>query len=155
MTLEEELVELLINKNYHISFAESCTGGMCASKLINVSNASKVLDCSFVTYSCEAKMKYLGVKKETIDTYGVVSEDVAYEMALGVAKEAKSEVGVGITGMAGPNSDGITPVGRVCFGVAINGKVTTSQIDFNAIGRNKVREAASNYIFEVIIGLLK
>ena len=152
--IEELVVNILIEKGYHISFAESITGGLCAAKLINVPNASKVLNESFVTYSNEAKMKYLGVSKEKIDTYGVVSEDVAYEMALGVAKTANVEVGVGVTGIAGPTSDG-TPIGNVCFGVAINGVCTTQMISFKDIGRNNVRKSATDYVFEMLYNLLK
>ena len=102
MALEEQVVEKLIEKNLHISFAESCTGGMCCGTIINVTNASKVLDVSFVTYANEAKIEFLGVKADTILSNGVVSEEVACEMAQGVANVAKSEVGVGITGIAGP-----------------------------------------------------
>lgn len=152
--IEDLVVNLLIEKGYHISFAESLTGGLCAAKLINVPNASKVLNESFVTYSNEAKMKYLGVSKEKIDTYGVVSEDVAYEMALGVSKATGSEVGVGVTGIAGPTTDG-TPIGNVCFGVCINGVITTQMISFKDIGRNNVRKSATDYVFEMIYNLLK
>jgi PncC family amidohydrolase len=151
---EELVVNLLIEKNYHISFAESITGGLCAAKLINVPNASMVLNESFVTYSNEAKMKYCDVAKQTIDLYGVVSEDVAYEMALGVAKNTGSEVGVGVTGIAGPTTDG-TPIGNVCFGVSINGVCATQIISFKDIGRNNVRKSATDYVFEMIYNLLK
>ncbi len=152
--IEELVVNLLTQKGYHISFAESITGGLCVAKLINVPNASKVLNESFVTYSNESKMKYLNVSKQTIDLYGVVSEDVAYEMALGVASITGSEVGVGVTGIAGPTTDG-TPIGNVCFGIAINGVCTTQIISFKDIGRNNVRKAASDYAFEMLYNLLK
>ena len=72
MALEEQVVEKLIEKNLHISFAESCTGGMCCGTIINVTNASKVLDVSFVTYANEAKIEFLGVKADTILSNGVV-----------------------------------------------------------------------------------
>lgn len=74
MALEEQVVEKLIEKNLHISFAESCTGGMCCGTIINVANASKVLDVSFVTYANEAKIEFLGVKADTILSNGVVSK---------------------------------------------------------------------------------
>ena len=85
--MEEEVVLKLIEKKYHIAFAESCTGGLCAARIINVSNASKVLNASFVTYSNEAKNKYLGVSLDTIEKYDVVSIEVAKEMAYGVASD--------------------------------------------------------------------
>ena len=74
------LVELLINKGYKISCAESCTGGMLASSIVDVANASKVMDMSFVTYADLAKVELLNVKQETIDTFGVVSEEVAKDI---------------------------------------------------------------------------
>ncbi len=88
--MEEEVVLKLIEKKYHIAFAESCTGGLCAARLINVANASKVLNVSFVTYSNEAKNKYLGVSFDTIEKYDVVSIEVAMEMAKGAALNTES-----------------------------------------------------------------
>ena len=120
MALEEQVVDRLIEKNYKISFAESCTGGLCCGTIVNVTNASKVLDMSFVTYANEAKVELLGVKADTILSHGVVSEEVAYEMAQGVAEKAGSQVGVGITGVAGPGGGTAKkPVGMVCFGLKL------------------------------------
>ena len=155
MALEEQVVEKLIEKNFHISFAESCTGGMCCGTIVNVTNASKVLDVSFVTYANEAKMKFLGVKADTILSNGVVSEEVAYEMAQGVANVANSEVGVGITGIAGPG--GATekkPVGMVCFGFCINGQTVTYTKKFGEIGRNQVRKSSVEFVLQTLLELL-
>lgn len=155
MALEEQVVEKLIEKNFHISFAESCTGGMCCGTIVNVTNASKVLDVSFVTYANEAKMKFLGVKADTILFNGVVSEEVAYEMAQGVANVANSEVGVGITGIAGPG--GATekkPVGMVCFGFCINGQTVTYTKKFGEIGRNQVRKSSVEFVLQTLLELL-
>ena len=126
MDIEYKVVEKLIEKGYHITFSESCTAGLACAKLVNVPDASKVLNVSFTTYADDAKVKYLGVDPETIRDFGVVSEEVAAEMALGTAKNTGSEVGVGITGIAGP-SGAVPgkPVGTVCFGIAINGEVYT------------------------------
>ena len=156
MLNEEALVNKLIEKGYHISFAESATGGMCAAKLINVANASKVLNESFVTYADEAKIKYLNVKKETIDKYNVVSEEVAYEMALGLAKNTNSNVAASVTGVAGPTggSESI-PVGMVCFGFYINGNIITKTQKFGNIGRNNVRSKACEYVFDTLNLLLE
>lgn len=155
MALEEQVVEKLIEKGYHISFAESCTGGLCCGNLVNVTNASKVLDMSFVTYANEAKMSLLGVKADTILSNGVVSEEVAYEMAVGVAKAAKSEVGVGVTGVAGPGGGTEKkPVGMVCFGFSVNGNVTTFTEQFGEIGRNQVRKSSIEFVFKKLLELL-
>ncbi len=102
MNKQEILVKKLIEKKYTISFAESCTGGKMAATIVDVADASKVLNASFVTYANAAKMKYVNVSKETLDTLGAVSEQTAKEMAEGVAKANQANVGVGITGIAGP-----------------------------------------------------
>ena len=155
MKLEEQVVDLLIEKGYHISFAESCTGGLCCGTLVNVANASKVLDVSFTTYANEAKIEYLGVKEDTIQKYGVVSEEVAREMALGVAKAADSEVGVGVTGVAGPTGGTAKkPVGMVCFGFCLNGNVKTYTKQFGEIGRNQVRKSSVEFVFQNLAELL-
>ena len=156
MSTEEKVVKLLIEKGYHISFAESCTAGLCSAKLVNVAAASKVLDVSFTTYDKEAKLQYHGVSEETIKRVGVVSEEVAFEMAKGVAKEAKSEVGVGVTGIAGPTGGtDKKPVGTVCFGFCINGDVKTYTKHFGNIGRQNVRNASSDFVFETLYDLIK
>lgn len=155
MALEEQVVDKLLKLGYHISFAESCTGGLCCGNLVNVTNASKVLDVSFVTYANEAKMEFLGVSADTILKYGVVSEQVAYEMAAGVAQTAKSQVGVGITGVAGPGGGtDKKPVGMVCFGFSVNGSVKTYTMQFGEIGRNQVRKSSVEFVFQTLLELL-
>jgi PncC family amidohydrolase len=155
MALEEKVVDKLIEKGYHISFAESCTGGLCCGNLVNVTNASKVLDVSFTTYANEAKIEFLGVKADTILANGVVSEEVACEMALGVSKVAKSEVGVGVTGVAGPGGGTAKkPVGMVCFGFCINGEVKTYTQQFGEIGRNQVRKSSVEFVYQTLLDLL-
>ena len=156
MNIEDRAVELLIKAGYHISFAESCTAGLAAGKLVNVPDASKVLDVSFITYANEAKIKYLGVEEETIKAHGVVSEEVAREMSLGVSREAGAEVGVGITGIAGP-SGGVPgkPVGTVCFGIAILGEVYTWREEFGDLGRNVVRDASVKFCYDRLVELLE
>lgn len=155
MALEEQVVEKLLQLNYHISFAESCTGGLCCGTIVNVTNASKVLDVSFTTYANEAKIEFLGVSPDTILSNGVVSEEVAYEMALGVSGVAKSEVGVGITGVAGPGGGTEKkPVGMVCFGFCINGEVKTYTQYFGEIGRNQVRKSSVEFVLQTLLELL-
>ena len=156
MTIEEQVVNKLIDRGFHISFAESCTGGLCCGTLVNVSNASKVLDMSFVTYANEAKVELINVNPETIDAYGVVSEQVAGEMCIGVAEKAHSEVGVGITGVAGPTGGTAKkPVGMVCFGFYVLGNVTTRTIQFGNIGRNEVRAKSVDFVFNTLAELLE
>ena len=156
MTIEEQVVNKLIDRGFHISFAESCTGGLCCGTLVNVSNASKVLDMSFVTYANEAKVELINVNPETIESYGVVSEQVAGEMCKGVAEKAHSEVGVGITGVAGPTGGTAKkPVGMVCFGFYVLENVTTRTIQFGNIGRNEVRAKSVDFVFNTLAELLE
>ncbi|MDE6013842.1 MAG: CinA family protein, partial [Anaeroplasmataceae bacterium] len=143
----QELVTLLQKKQLHISCAESCTGGMLASSIVEVPAASSVFDMSFVTYSNEAKVQLLKVQQETIDEYGVVSEEVAGQMALGCAKKANSDIGVGISGIAGPT--GATPgkpIGMVCFGFYIKVKRLTTTKQLGHIGRTNVRTESVRYV---------
>lgn len=155
ITLEEQLVNKLIENNWHIACAESCTGGLIASRIVNVANASKVLDVSFVTYANEAKMKYLGVSESTILQHGVVSEPVVAEMAAGVAREAGSEVGISVSGIAGPTGGtDKKPVGMVCFGFYINGRITTKTMQFGNPGRNEVRHLSTEYALTTALNLI-
>ncbi len=156
MDIEYRVVELLIEKGMHITFAESCTAGKACAKLVNVPDASKVLNVSFTTYADEAKVRYLGVNPDTIKAVGVVSEEVAAEMALGAARETGSEVGVGITGIAGPTGavPG-KPVGTVCFGIAVNGEVHTWRQEFGELGRNVVRDESVNFCYDRLVELLE
>ncbi len=156
LTLEEQVVSLLQKKGFHISFAESCTGGMCSARLVSVASASAVFDAGMVTYANEAKIKYLDVNPDTIEQYGVVSEPVAGQMAEGVAKAQNAEVGVGVSGIAGPTGGTATkPVGMVCFGFYVNGELTTVTKQFGDMGRNVVREAATEFVFETLVELLQ
>ncbi len=155
MTLEEQVVNKLIERGYRISFAESCTGGLCCGTLVNVPNASGVLDESYVTYANESKIKLVGVNAETIDSYGVVSEQVAREMAVGASKASGAEVGVGITGVAGPSGGtDKKPVGMVCFGFSINNKVISYTVQFGNLGRNTVRSKSVKFTLETLLDLL-
>ena len=151
---EKELVLKLIEKGYKIATAESCTGGMVASTIVNVPMASKVFDESVVTYSNEAKIKYLGVDLKTIEKHGVVSEEVASEMAVGVSKASGANVGVGITGIAGPTGATATkPVGMVCFGFMIDGKVKTFTKYFKG-SRTAVRKKSTKFVIDTLINIL-
>lgn len=151
----EKIVKRLMEKNYHISFAESCTGGLAAAALVGVADASKVLDVSFVTYADLAKVKYLGVQQEAIHQYGVVSEEVAAQMAEGVAAESGAEVGVGITGVAGPGGGtDKKPVGMVCFGFCVNGETHTYTCQFGDVGRNEVRQKSVEFVYSTLSQIL-
>ena len=153
--IEDKVFEELIRLNYHISFSESCTGGMLSSKMINVDGASKVIDRSLVTYSDDAKIELLGVNKATIDAYDIVSEEVAIEMAKGIKKYANSSVGVGVTGYAGPGggTEDI-PVGTVCFAICVD-DIIFSKTCYYKTSRNVLRERVTMQIFYNLYDILK
>lgn len=89
--IAERVVNALIKHGLHISFAESCTGGLAAARIVDVPNASYVLDASFVTYANQAKVKFVNVAEESIAEHGVVSECVALSMAKGAAAAANAK----------------------------------------------------------------
>lgn len=141
--LEEVVAKLLIEKKLTISTAESCTGGMIASTLINYPGISEVLLEGAVTYSNEAKHRRLGVKNETLDKYGAVSEETAMEMAIGIAKTAGTDVSIVTTGIAGPGGGTKEkPVGLVYVGIYVKGKVEVQKCMFNG-NRSRVRLQAT------------
>ena len=156
MEIFRTLTDALIARGLHIAAAESCTGGMFASRIVDIPDASKVLGASFITYSEDAKCAFAGVDAGTIEKYGVVSEEVAAEMASGAAAAAKAEVGVGITGFAGPTGGTEkAPAGTVCFGFFCNGKTRTETVHYGTIGRNAVRDKAACHAAERIVGILE
>ena len=93
--LNEKVVKMLAERKMTVSAAESCTGGLFAALITNVSGASEVLNESFVTYANSAKMKYLGVKGKTLEKHGAVSYETAFEMAEGLRKNTGSRSGYG------------------------------------------------------------
>lgn len=116
--LEKTVCELLISNKMKLATAESCTGGLLAQKITSVSGASACFDCGFVTYSNEQKHELLGVNEETLEKYGAVSEQTALEMCEGVRKKANADIGIGITGIAGPTGGtDEKPVGLVYIGI--------------------------------------
>ena len=140
--LEDSVVGILKTRHMTVTTAESCTGGLLSGRLINVAGASEVFNEGYVTYANASKEKLLGVRHETLELFGAVSEQTAAEMALGAAKASGADVAVSITGIAGP--DGGTeekPVGLVYIGCAIKGKARTRKFIFTG-NREKNRENA-------------
>ncbi len=148
--IEEVIVEKLQEKNYTISFAESCTGGLLSSTIVNVSGASDVLKESIVTYSEQSKQKRLHVKKETIDKYTVVSIEVVKEMVQGLKEMTNSNVSIAVSGYAGPSGD----KGRICYAIDINGKIFAEEKRFQG-NRNIIRLRTVRWILYKLYVLLK
>ena len=142
-SLDTVVAELLYKKKLSISTAESCTGGMVAATLISYPGISDVFKEGAVTYSNEAKMKRLGVKEETLNNFGAVSEETAREMAEGISREAKTDIGISTTGIAGPGGGTEEkPVGLVYIGVCIKGNVIVEKFNFTG-DREAVRKKAT------------
>ena len=137
-----------------IATAESCTGGLLGAALTAVPGSSDVVDCGFVTYSNDAKMRMLGVGSGTLAAHGAVSEPVAAEMATGALERSKSQIAVAITGIAGPGGSEHKPEGRVCFGLATPAGVRAETVEFGALGRDAVRAASVAHALRLLAGAL-
>ena len=144
MKAAQALLDLCVRKKLTLGLAESCTGGMLAAALTEISGSSRVLDRGYVTYSNEAKQQ-IGVASATIERYGAVSRETAEAMAKGVLANAPVTLSASITGIAGPNGGTREkPVGLVHFAVAASrsGKLVHHEHRFGAIGRAQVRRAS-------------
>ena len=138
------LLDLCKAKKLTIATAESCTGGLVAGALSEISGSSLVLDRGFITYSNEAKQQMLGVTPATTDVYGAVSKECAEEMAKGALAHAQVDLAVSITGIAGPTGavPG-KPIGLVYFCAASrSGRVLAHDRKYGDIGRGQVRRAS-------------
>lgn len=154
-TIYDEVLRLLKDRKLFISFAESCTGGMATSKLVDLPGSSSVLIESIITYGNSAKSKYLNVSTNTLNQFGAVSYECVEEMILGLEKQTSADVNVAISGIAGPGgSTPDKPVGLVYIGVKYKDKVFVK--DYNFVGnRTSVRERATHMAYRNIYRLLK
>ena len=142
VTLEESIVAALKEKQMTLTTAESCTGGLLAGRIMNVSGASAAYREGYITYANESKEKILGVKHETLEQFGAVSKETAYEMAVGAAKAAGADAALSVTGIAGPDGGTLEkPVGLVYIGCYVNGTVRVEEFRFTG-NRSKNRDYA-------------
>ncbi len=149
-TLEDAVFALLKKKNKTIAVAESCTGGLVSDKLTNISGISQVFFQGVVAYSNKAKVDMLGVPEKLIMKHGAVSSPVAKAMATGIKKKASADIGVGITGIAGPT--GATPgkpVGLVYLAVAEQGRVRMKKCRFRG-SRTDVKNFSANTALDMV-----
>jgi len=143
------IVELLISKNLKISTAESCTGGMVAEQITSINGASNCFDMGVITYSNEAKMQLLCVKKETLDEFGAVSEETAREMCDNVRGLANANIGISVTGIAGPSGGTIDkPVGLVYVGVSGEFGTQIQKLNLNG-SREDIRKQTVNTVLQI------
>ena len=151
-----KLIRICIKKRVRINIAESCTGGLICSKIIAEPNASKIFEQGLITYSNESKIKLLGVPSKVISRHGAVSEQTAYFMVKGLAKNKNTNFSIAITGIAGPS--GATkdkPIGLVFLSFYnINRKISVEKKLFKG-NRNQIREKSSNYAILKSLSLIQ
>ncbi|MBR3628709.1 MAG: CinA family protein [Elusimicrobia bacterium] len=145
---------MLIETKRTVSVAESCTGGMIAERITNTPGSSMCFKQSVVTYSNEAKMRILNVKKETLDNFGAVSEQTANEVLNGILSLSKAEYAISVTGIAGPDGGSTEkPVGLVYIGVSFNGNNEVNKFLFLGT-RQDIRERATNVALDSLRRLI-
>ena len=151
-SLAESVLHEARARGLMIATAESCTGGMVSAALTDIPGASDVFERGFVTYSNAAKQGLLGVRETTLNAHGAVSEEVAREMAEGALHQSRAHLAVSVTGIAGPGGSEHKPEGRVCFGLARQGKASLTETqDFGAQGRAEVRRLATEYALRLLL----
>ncbi|MEM6760594.1 MAG: CinA family protein [Pseudomonadota bacterium] len=155
MTTAAEIIARATKRQIMIATVESCTGGMIAAALTDVPGASAVVERGFVTYTNTAKQELVGVRAETLDAHGAVSEEVAAEMAAGALARAPVALTISVTGIAGPGGSAHKPEGRVCFGIATAEGIHTETVEFGALGRENVRSAARDHGLRLILAHLR
>ena len=150
-TLEQAVIALLTEKRLTFSAAESCTGGELAKRFTDLPGASAVFMGGVVTYTNAAKAKLLGIDSALIEEKGAVSREVAYEMATRVRALLGTDIGIGITGLAGPDGDGVHEVGTVFVSMAAGEKCYVRSLHMGAHrSRSFIRTMAGNHAYDMI-----
>ena len=153
-SLQKAVVALLLDKNMKIATAESCTAGMLSSRLTEVTGVSAVFECGISAYSPEIKHKVLGVPMEMIEKFGTVSPEVAGAMATGARRVGNASLGVGITGVAGPDTSEGKPVGTVYIALADEKRVWVKKIEAESIegdsNRETIRKLATSHALDLV-----
>ncbi|WP_455392880.1 CinA family protein [[Eubacterium] cellulosolvens] len=131
-TLENELGELLTSRKLTLATAESCTGGLIANRITNVPGSSNYFERGVITYSNQAKVELLNVPGDTLERFGAVSAETAIAMAAGIRSLARTDLGLAVTGIAGPTGGTPEkPVGRVHIALASSDRVEQFKFNFN------------------------
>ena len=155
-TISSELGELLKLKDYSFTCAESCTGGWVGHALTSIPGSSEWFGSSFVTYSYEAKTQILGVSSEDLDNFGAVSEEIVEQMVSGALHKSGANVGVAISGIAGPaGATDTKPVGTVCFAWKMDGQDVITSTEYFAGERNEIRYSSVERALMGTIELVK
>lgn len=150
-SMEETVIRLLREVGMKVATAESCTGGLIASRLTDVPGSSEVFTHGWVTYANEAKHEQLGVAMEMIDAHGAVSEEVARAMAEGALCKSGADIAVSVTGIAGPSGGKENkPVGTAWLGLAVKGGGTVAQKVFHPRNRKDFKESVSQAALDLV-----
>lgn len=155
MSQPADVLHLARRRGVMIATAESCTGGLIAGRLTDIAGSSDAFDRGFVTYSNAAKIEMLGIRPETLEAHGAVSEEIAAEMAQGALSRSRAGIAVAVTGIAGPGGSEHKPEGRVCFGLADPFGTRTETVEFGAIGRAEVRAATVRHALALLAEALQ
>lgn len=149
--IEESVIKLLREKGMTFSAAESCTGGELAKRFTDMPGASAFFKGGVVTYTNEAKAKLLGIDPALIEEKGAVSYEVAKAMAENVRTLLGTDIGVGVTGLAGPDGDGVHEVGTVFVSLAVEGETFVKELHMGAMRtRSFIRRMAGNHIYDMM-----
>jgi len=146
----QKLVSLLIKKGLTLSVAESCTGGLICHKLTTIPGVSKVFKEGIICYSNSSKVKRLGIKKDIIEKYGAVSPEICRLMAKNIVKSEKTDLGISVTGIAGPSGGTIDRlVGLIYIGINIKGRVTVRKYNFRG-NRKTIQQKSASTALELL-----
>ena len=152
----KSLVKKLIKKKLKISFAESCTGGLLASSITSISGSSKIFSLGLITYSNQAKIKFLKVNKNIIKKYGAVSHECCLAMVNNLSKISKANINVSITGIAGTNGGTKQkPVGLVYIGIKRGSKTQINKCFFKNKTRSFIQKATVKKALKLVIRITK
>ena len=150
------LVKILIRKKLKISFAESCTGGLLASSITSISGASKIFNFGLITYSNQAKIKFLKINKNIIKKYGAVSHECCLAMVNNLSQISKANINVSITGIAGPNGGTKQkPVGLVYIGIKKGVKTQIYKCLFKNKKRSSIQKATVKKALDLVLRISK
>lgn len=153
--IAQAILEAATARGWTVTTAESCTGGMVSAALTDIAGSSTIFERGFVTYSNAAKTEMLGVRTATLAEHGAVSEPVARQMADGARANAKAEIAVAISGIAGPGGSDHKPEGRVCYALATASGTLTETIEHGALGRETVRREATDHALQLVLSALR
>ena len=154
--LTKKVVKECEKQKRTLAVAESCTGGMLSSHITSISGSSEIFDRGFITYSNNAKIDLINVKKKTIEKFGAVSKETAIEMAEGAIKNSLASLAISITGVAGPGGGtSLNPIGTVYIALKIDDKKDVKKFIFQDKGRDFIRKASVYEALQLLLHILK